>query len=106
MSYSYPCEIYGVKHKSAEHAFQYTKAIRCGASKKTATEDALSAMRLGKKIKTNKQWNATKEAVMEGTIENKSVQVKLFQGKIRSAKQSTMWQPPAMTNGDPVWIGQ
>lgn len=63
-------------------------------------------MRLGKKIKTNKQWNATKEAVMEGTIENKGVQVKLFQGKIRSAKQSTMWQPPAMTNGDPVWIGQ
>lgn len=95
LSNFYPCEldIYGVKHKSAEHAFQYTKAIRCGdldaASKITAAEDALSAMRLGKKIKTNEQWNATKEAVMEEIIENKSVQVKLFQEKIRSAKQST-----------------
>lgn len=49
----------------------------------TAAEDALSAMRLGKKIKTNEQWNATKEAVMEEIIENKSVQVKLFQEKIR-----------------------
>lgn len=43
----------------------------------------------GKKIKTNKQWNATKETVMEKIIENKSVQVKLFQEKIWSAKQFT-----------------
>lgn len=59
------------------------------ASKITAAEDALSAMRLEKKIKTNEQWNATKETVMEKIIENKSVQVKLFQEKIRSAKQFT-----------------
>lgn len=79
MSSFYTCEldIYGVKHKSAEHAFHYIKAIRRGdldaASKITDAEDALSAMRLRKKFKTNEQWNATKEAVMEEIIENKSV---------------------------------
>lgn len=56
LSNFYPCEleIYGVKHKSAEHAFQYTKAIRCdleAASKITVAEDVLSAMRLGKQSK-------------------------------------------------------
>lgn len=46
-------------------------------------------MRLGKKNKTNEQWNANKEVVMEEIVKNKTVQVKLFQEKIRSAKQST-----------------
>lgn len=46
----YPCklETCGVKHKSTEHAFQYTKIICCcdldATSKITPAEDALSAM--------------------------------------------------------------
>lgn len=49
LSNFFPCEInlYGVCHKSAEHAFQYAKAMQCGdldAAKTILTaEDALSA---------------------------------------------------------------
>lgn len=50
--YQSELEIYGVKHKSTEHAFPYTKAIRCGdvdaASRITAAEDALLDSQLGK----------------------------------------------------------
>lgn len=50
--YQSELEIYGVKHKSTEHAFPYTKAIRLGdvdvASRITAAEDALLDTQLGK----------------------------------------------------------
>lgn len=42
--------IYGVAHKSAEHAFQYTKAVRCGDLDATKpiqeAKDAISAKRI------------------------------------------------------------
>lgn len=46
----YPCEleIFGVKHKSAEHDFQYIKAVRCGdlfsANTIAKADDALAAL--------------------------------------------------------------
>ncbi|XP_062583223.1 uncharacterized protein LOC134244991 [Saccostrea cucullata] len=84
LSNFFPCELNfcGVKHKSAEHAFQYTKALRCGdldaANTIKDTDDALSALRLGKNIKTNEQWESTKKEVMEDILENKCVQVPVF----------------------------
>lgn len=59
LSNFFPCElnIYGFTHKSAEHAFQYAKAVRCGDldTAKTIQEakDTLSAKRLGDKIRPN-----------------------------------------------------
>lgn len=42
--------IYGVAHKSAEHAFQYAKAVRCGDLDATKpiqkAKDAISAKRI------------------------------------------------------------
>ena len=64
--------IYGTPHKSAEHAFQYTKAVRCGdldaAKLIQEATDALFAKRLDDKIKPNKKWANTKEAVMTEII--------------------------------------
>ena len=97
LSNFYPCslELYGVKHKSAEHAYQYTKAMRCGdldaANTIKDSQDALSAKRIGDKIKPNEQWNDTKHKVMEEVVENKCVQVPIFKEKLRSAKCSTIF---------------
>ena len=97
MSNFFPCElnIYSTSHKSAEHAFQYTKAVRCGdldtTKLKQEAPDALSAKRLGDKIKPNEQWTDTKEAVMTEIIENKCVQVQMFREKLRSVKNDTVF---------------
>ena len=55
--YSCVLDIFGIKHKSAEHAFQYIKAVRCGdldsANYIKDADDALSALQLVKKVKSN-----------------------------------------------------
>lgn len=56
LSNFFQCEmtLYGVTHKSAEHAFQFAKAMRCGdqnaAAQIQSTTDALSAKRIGDKV--------------------------------------------------------
>ena len=51
-------------HQSAEHAFQYTKALRCDdletANAIKTADGAISALHLGKKIKSNEQLNPPK----------------------------------------------
>ncbi|KAK3092920.1 hypothetical protein FSP39_008865 [Pinctada imbricata] len=97
LSNFYPCDMdmYGITHKSAEHAFQYTKSVRCGnleaANKIKEAPDALSAKRIGDKIKSNDQWIQTESQVMEEIIENKCVQVPPFKEKLRSAKRGTVY---------------
>ena len=97
LSNFYPCEldIYGVSHKSAAHAYQYIKSLRCGdlesANKIKDAPDALSAKRLGDKVKPNEQWATTEREVMAEIIENKCVQVSEFKGKLRAAKQNTVF---------------
>lgn len=75
----------GVCQKTVEYAFQYAKGMRCGdldAGKTIQTTDnALSAKRLGDKIKVNEQWSSTCENVMTEVIKNKCVLVEQFQGK-------------------------
>lgn len=96
LSNFFPCEInlYGVCHKSAEHAFQYAKAMQCGdldAAKTILTaEDALSAKRLSDKVRINDQWSTTCEAVMTEVIENKCVQVQQSREKLRSVKRNVV----------------
>ena len=91
LSNFYPCDldIYGVSHKSAEHAYQYIKSLRCGdlesANKIKDAPDALSSKRLGDKVKPNEQWATTEKEVMAEIIENKCVQVSEFKGKLRAA---------------------
>ena len=97
LSNFYPCalDIYGVSHNSAEHAYQYIKSLRCGdlhaANTIKDAPDALTAKRLGDKIKPNEQWIETEKEVMEEIIENKCVQVSLFREKLRAAKRNTLF---------------
>jgi ribA/ribD-fused uncharacterized protein len=96
LSNFYPCDItiFWVFHKSEEHAFQHTKALRCGdqtaAVQIQNAVDALSAQRMGDKVKTNEQWVNTSEKVMTGVIENKCVQVERFREKLRSVNKNTV----------------
>ena len=61
MSDSFPCELdfCRIKHQSTEHAFQYNKGLCCGdleTADAVETEDvAISALNLGKKIKSKEQ---------------------------------------------------
>lgn len=104
LSNFYPCEleIFGVKHKSAEHAFQYIKAVRCGdldsANAIAKADDTLAALRLGKKVKSNDQWVSTKVSVMEEILENKCVQVPVFRDKLVTSKQSTTFVEATYNN--------
>lgn len=97
LSNFYPCElnIFGVQHKSAEHAFQYAKSLRCGdleaAKSIQEAKDALSAKRIGDKVRINEQWTESCENVMTEIIENKCVQVERFREKLRSVKKNTLF---------------
>uniref|UniRef100_K1RCH6 Uncharacterized protein n=1 Tax=Magallana gigas TaxID=29159 RepID=K1RCH6_MAGGI len=104
LSNFYLCEleIFGVKHKSAEHAFQYIKAVRCrdldSANANAKPNDALAALRLGKKVKSNDQWVSTKISVMEKILVNKCVQVPVFRDKLVTSKQSTTFVEATYNN--------
>lgn len=97
LSNFHPCDLqaFGVQHKSAEHAFQYCKALRCGdldaAKLIQEASDALSAKRIGDKVKVNVQWNESSEDVMKEIIENKCNQVERFREKLRSVKKDTVF---------------
>lgn len=90
------------KHKSAEHAFQYIKAVQCGNlysdNAIAKADDALAALRLGKKVKSNDQWVSTKVSVIEEILENKCVQVPVFRDKLVTSKQSTTFVEATYNN--------
>lgn len=87
-------------HNSAEHAFQYAKAIRCddldAATMVQNAKEVLSAKRFGDKIRPNEQCMVsspcidTREKVMTEIIENKCKQVLMFREKLRSVKKDTI----------------
>lgn len=87
--------LYGVTHKSAEHAFQFVKAMRCGdqnaAAQIQSATDAQSAKWIGDKVKTNEQWKNTCEKVMTEVVENKCVQVKIFREKLPSSNKHAIF---------------
>ena len=82
LSNFYECEIdiFGFKHPTSEHAFQYAKAMRSGdimraMSIREATTP-LEAKQIGKQVTTSDQWEDTKEDVMREIIEKKFDQCK------------------------------
>uniref|UniRef100_K1Q7I4 Uncharacterized protein n=1 Tax=Magallana gigas TaxID=29159 RepID=K1Q7I4_MAGGI len=76
--------------------------IRCGdldsANAIPKADDALAALRLGKKVKSNDQWVSTKVSVMEEILENKCVQVPVFRDKFVTSKQSTTFVEATYNN--------
>ena len=73
-------------HSSAEHAFQYSKAMRSGdtlrAAKIREAPTALDAKRIGGQVMASDQWLETQENVMTEVIETKFKQVPEFQDKL------------------------
>ena len=75
-------DIFGVKHRSAEHAFQYVKALRCGdLQRATAIKDAktaLDAKRISKEITVSEQFRSKQIEIMTEILDAKAKQVKDF----------------------------
>lgn len=85
----YPVDVNvnGENHKSAEHAFQLTKALRNGdinaAERIRSANTALDAKRIGDTINTNSAWETEKVEVMTNIVEAKLNQVEVFRDKVK-----------------------
>lgn len=81
LSNFFPCDlrVFGEHHKTAEHAYQLTKAIRSGntdaAQKVRDAESALDAKRIGNSVKDPQGWSDDKETVMEEIVTAKADQI-------------------------------
>lgn len=81
LSNFFPCDlrVFGEHHKTAEHAYQLTKAIRSGntdaAQKVRDAETALDAKRIGNSVKDPQGWSDDKETVMEEIVTAKADQI-------------------------------
>uniref|UniRef100_A0A8W8J5A4 NADAR domain-containing protein n=1 Tax=Magallana gigas TaxID=29159 RepID=A0A8W8J5A4_MAGGI len=77
----FPCDlrVFGEHHKTAEHAYQLTKAIRSGntdaAQKVRDAETALDVKRIGNSVKDPQGWSDDKETVMEEIVTAKADQI-------------------------------
>ena len=89
LSKFFPCnlEVFGTKHRSAEHAYQYVKAVRCvdlpRAAQIQEAESALSAKRIGNEIVTFESFQEEKTEIMTEIIEAKEKQVKEFSDELK-----------------------
>ncbi|XP_062601967.1 uncharacterized protein F44E2.8-like, partial [Saccostrea cucullata] len=106
LSNFFPCDVkvFGETHKSAEHAYQLTKAIRSGDF--NATENirvaptALEAKRIGDKVKIPEKWQDQKETVMEEIIHAKATQVPELREKLENSDAKTLF---AEATNDIFW---
>ena len=78
LSNFYPCEIrvFGVKHRSAEHAYQYSKAIQGGkdtiANRILESDTAYHAKTEASYLPYNPNWGDQKEKVMQTVLQSKA----------------------------------
>ena len=78
LSNFYPCQIkvFGVSTSSAEHAYQYSKAVQCGhpdvATEILSAKTALQAKRLSSSLPYNPNWELVKEDQMAQVLEAKA----------------------------------
>ncbi|KAK3082645.1 hypothetical protein FSP39_001246 [Pinctada imbricata] len=96
LSNFYPSEmkIFGQTFKTPEHAFQHTKAMRCGdlhrADQIMKAETALDAKRIGNQIMMSDQWFETRDDVMRNILDAKVAQCKQFcEALLKSNKNTT-----------------
>ena len=85
-------DIFGMKHRSAEHAYQYVKAMRCeDVARANLIKDcrtALDAKKIGKLIITNVEFEKQRETLMKEIIEAKAVQVSSFRDALKKSHKS------------------
>ena len=84
LSNFFPCDInvFGVMHKSAEHAFQYVKAMRSGdiprATAIQAAKSALDAKKIGKLVTPSPSFTSNQIELMSEILNAKCNQVPVF----------------------------
>ena len=88
-------DIFGMKHKSAEHAYQYVKAMRSGdivrANMVRNCKTAIDAKRVGKLVIPTEHFTSQKESIMREILEAKAVQVPAFRDKLKNSNKSTIF---------------
>ena len=95
LSNFYPSEIkvFGVVHKSAEHAYQYTKAMRTGDTVRATmiqeAPTAYDAKMLGNKVATSDQFEDTKVTMMQEILDAKAAQVQEFHETLLNSHPKT-----------------
>ena len=84
LSNYYPCEfkVFGVEVKSAEHGYQFSKAMQCGhpdiAHQVLSANTALQAKRIASALPFNPNWETVKEDQMKQVLEAKVKQCQDF----------------------------
>ena len=84
LSNFFPCDLklFGVNHRSAEHAFQYVKAMRSGdlprASAIQVAKSALDAKKIGKQVVPSPSFSTNQTQIMTEIIKAKAEQVPVF----------------------------
>ena len=93
----YPCDlkVFGEHHKSAEHVYQLTKAIRAGnldaAKKVREAATAFDAKQIGHKITDPQDWSKEKEIVMEEIVSSKAEQIPEVKIKLENSNNRTIF---------------
>jgi len=88
LSNFFPCEIniYGKNCKSAEHAYQYAKAVHQGqlqaAEEILQAPDAYQAKAQARSLQYSKEWQNTKQPVMKEILDAHAQQVPEFHDKL------------------------
>uniref|UniRef100_K1Q4V6 Protein sidekick-2 n=1 Tax=Magallana gigas TaxID=29159 RepID=K1Q4V6_MAGGI len=105
LSNFYPCElnVFGISHKSAEHAFQYIKAMRSGdiprATSIQSAATALDAKKIGKLIIPSPSFTEKRIAIMTEILEAKADQIHEFSDLLKKHKKSVFVE----TTYDDFW---
>lgn len=106
LSNFFPCDItiFGHNHISAEHAYQYVKAMRSGdlprASASQSAKSALEAKMIGNLVTPSPAFATEQVSLMTEIIEAMAAQVPAFADTLRAAKKSTVF---AESTYDSLW---
>ena len=106
LSNFYACEInvFGITHKSAEHGFQYVKAMRSGdVPRATAIQEAataLDAKKIGNLVVPSPSFVDQRETIMKEIVEAKVAQVPAFKDVLQKSQRNALF---VETTFDDFW---
>ena len=104
LSNFYPCQIniFGVTHKSAEHALQYVKSMRSGdVPRATAVQEAataLDAKKIGQQVVASPSYLEHQETIMKEIVEAKVAQVPAFKDALQKSHSKTVFVETTFDN--------
>ena len=92
--YQAEIDVFGIKAKTAEHAYQYSKAIRRGdadtAKSILEAKTPLAAKRTAQTLKHDPNWASQKEEVMSMVLKAKANQVEAFTEALLASGDDTL----------------